>query len=200
MVAPGVKLLNKPEAVSNAINKAKAFELWSKVEGLRIPPFYTSADNVPRDRIILARSSGTGSGGDDITVVRPGEDLPDVPLYVGYIPKTQEYRVHVAKGKAIFVQQKKRRSEAEQTKDEKLLRNHANGWVFCPLELDDVSPEIKDAAVMAVHGLGLCFGACDIILGRDDGAPYVLECNTCPGITSPTLLNAYKKAFESWLV
>lgn len=200
MVAPGVKLLNKPEAVSNAINKAKAFELWSKVEGLRIPPFYTSADNVPRDRIILARSSGTGSGGDDITVVRPGEDLPDVPLYVGYIPKTQEYRVHVANGKAIFVQQKKRRSEAEQTKDEKLLRNHANGWVFCPLELDDVSPEIKDAAVMAVHGLGLCFGACDIILGRDDGAPYVLECNTCPGITSPTLLNAYKKAFESWLV
>lgn len=196
----GVVVLNKPEAVANAINKARAFELWSKVEGLRIPPFYTSRDSVPRTGIILARSSGTSSGGDDITVVRPGEDLPDVPLYVGYIPKTLEYRVHVANSKAIFVQQKKRKSETEQTKDEKLIRNHANGWVFCPLELDDVSPEIKDAAVMAVHGLGLCFGACDIILGRDDNHPYVLECNTCPGITSPTLLNAYKEAFQEWLM
>lgn len=196
----GVVVLNKPEAVANAINKAKAFKLWAAIDGLRIPPFYTESSLVPRTSIILARSSGTSSGGDDITVVRPGEELPDVPLYVGYIPKTHEYRVHVANGAAIFVQQKKRKSEAEQAKDEKLIRNHSNGWVFCPLELDDVSPEIKDAAVMAVHGLGLCFGACDIILGRDDNHPYVLECNTCPGITSPTLLNAYKEAFQSWLI
>lgn len=157
-------------------------------------------ESVDSSGIILARTSITGSSGSGIIVVRPTAPIPDAPLYVEYIPKLVEYRVHVVNGKVIFVQQKKRDSEAEQDKDQKLIRSYNNGWVFCPLELDEVSEEVKDAAVHAVNGLGLHFGACDIVIHRDTAKPYILECNTAPGIVSPTLLAAYQEAFETWLI
>jgi len=70
-----------------------------------VPDFWQSKSEVPRDCIILARRSLTGSGGAGIVVVRPGEELPDAPLYTRYIPKEREYRVHVVDSEVIFIQQ-----------------------------------------------------------------------------------------------
>ena len=199
-VSHNVTIINYPEAVANAVNKIKAFQIWAGTEGVNIPLTYVDKESVDSSGIILARTSITGSSGSGIIVVRPTAPIPDAPLYVEYIPKLVEYRVHVVNGKVIFVQQKKRDSEAEQDKDQKLIRSYNNGWVFCPLELDEVSEEVKDAAVHAVNGLGLHFGACDIVIHRDTAKPYILECNTAPGIVSPTLLAAYQEAFETWLI
>ena len=198
--APHVKVINPPQAISNAVNKTKAFQIWSGISTLNVPMYYIDTPPASFSGILLARTNGNSSGGDDIVVIRGGDSIPSAPLYVEYIPKGVEYRVHVVNGKAIFVQQKKRRSEVEQDKDQKLIRSYNNGWVFCPLELDEVSEEVKDAAVHAVNGLGLHFGACDIVIHRDTAKPYILECNTAPGIVSPTLLAAYQEAFETWLI
>ena len=159
------------------------------------PDVLTSLGTDVRDGIYLARTKVTGSGGDGIVVVRPKDEVPPAPLYVKYIPKREEYRVHVAFGKVIFAQQKRRVIEREQTKDEKLIRNHANGWVFCPVDVESLTEDMKDVALAACASLGLDFGALDIIVGRDDGLAYCLECNSAPGLSSPGLIEAYSKAF-----
>lgn len=195
----GVKVLNPPESVANAVNKVKAFRLWSKLDVLNVPMFYEGEAPESFEGILLARTDVSASSGRGIVVCRPGDTVPAAPLYVTYIPKLVEYRLHVVDNKVIFAQQKKRSSNAEQDKDQKLIRSYDNGWVFCPIDLKDVDEDVKNAGVMAVNGLGLHFGAIDIVIHRDNNKPYILECNTAPGISSPTLLAAYKEAFEAWL-
>ena len=197
---PSTTLVNNPRAVALAVDKLRALSVWSRIDGLHIPEYWTTKPDKVESGIIFARTKVNSSGGAGIVVCRPGDVIPDAPLYVRYIPKREEYRIHVVNNKVIFIQQKKMKLEAELSRDDKLIRNHANGWVFCLVDMDTIPEEIKHAGRLAVNGLGLHFGAVDLLIGRDDGLPYVLECNTAPGLSSPTLLAAYKEAFESWLL
>lgn len=190
--------LNKPEKVRDAIDKLVSFRNM-QAAGVRVPHFQTEKPSLTKGEIWMARANLRGSGGVGISVVRHGDIVPDAPLYVRYIPKVKEYRVHVVNGEAIFCQQKKKEKEADQTKDQKLIRNYDNGWVFC-LCHEDPPEGVKDAAISAVAALGLGHGAVDLILGKSDNLAYVLECNTAPGLSSPTLIEAYKEAFTRWLV
>lgn len=196
----GLRVLNKPEAIARAVDKVSCFRTLQEA-GVRVPEFSTVTPERGR-AIWLARTNVRGSGGDGIVVVRKDTEFPAAPLYVKYVPKVEEYRVHVGpEGGAIFVQQKKRKVtdvEVEQTKDQKLIRNHDNGWVFCLPDDMEAEPllALREEASRAVRALGLDFGAVDVIIGRDDRLPYVLEVNTAPGIESPTLTEAYKQAFE----
>lgn len=187
-------ILNKPQAITNAVDKIKAFELLSN-GGVRVPTFWTNKEAVDRSGVVLARTNTRGHGGDGIVVCRSSDVLVDAPLYVRYVPKTEEYRVHVVNGRAIFVQQKRKERAQEQTADQKLIRNRSNGWVYCLVDLDGFNPQAIDECVRAVAALGLDFGAVDCIIGRDDSLPHVLEINTAPGLHSPTLVQAYKEAF-----
>lgn len=190
----GVRVFNKPEAITVASNKLSTFRRLQEA-GVRIPQFYTEPPPATKNKIILARTNLTGSCGVGIHVVRPGEAMPRAPLYVDYIRKELEYRIHVAGGQVIFVQQKRKKSDREQTENEKLIRNHDNGWVFCPVAPDTVDAGCRDAAVASVAAVGLDFGAVDCVVGRSDGNCYVLEINTAPGIESPQLTEAYRQAF-----
>lgn len=189
---------NPPEKVHDAIDKLVSFRNMQEA-GVRVPTFQTDKPTLDKGDIWLARSNLRGSGGDGITVIRFGDAVVEAPLYVRYVPKKAEYRVHVVNGEAIFCQQKKRERAAEQTKDQRLIRNYDNGWVFC-LCHEDPPEGVKDAAVSAVAALGLGHGAVDIVVGKSDNLAYVLECNTAPGLSSPTLIEAYKEAFTRWLV
>lgn len=185
-------VLNKPEAVALAVDKAASLKKWRE-DGVTVPDFYDSLVGVDRSGIYLARTVLHGSGGAGIVVVREEDEVPEAPLYTRYIPKREEYRIHVAFGRPIFAQQKRREREAEQDRNQKLIRNYDNGWVFCPV---DIPEDLGDVAVAACKSLGLDFGAADIIRGKYDGIGYVLEFNTAPGLSSPTLLESYGKAFR----
>lgn len=195
------KHLNKQEAVEIARNKLSTFR---RLDGqVRVPRYWTTVSDVQwarKDSIILERHSLTGESGAGIVVKRYGEELSTAPLYVEYIRKQDEYRVHVFDGKAIAIQQKRRESDAEQTKDQALLRNRDNGWVFC---VQDISAERKEAvgtiACQAVSCVGLDFGAVDIVVSSRDSLPYVLEINTKPGLSSPTILSAYVEAIKEYV-
>lgn len=189
------KVLNLPSAVADSVNKLVAFTKL-KEEGVNVPVFATHIDQLTRtDSIVLARTVLRGSGGDGIVVLREDDEPVDAPLYVQYVPKKAEYRVHVAAGKVIFVQQKRKRSGVEQDKNQKLIRNYDNGWVFCPVTFDDIDEAHAVESINAVAALGLDFGAVDIITGKDEKV-YVLEVNTAPGLESPQLLAAYAQAFK----
>lgn len=191
---PRQKVLNPPDKVANAIDKLRAFNLW-KERGIAIPFYSDSKCDVDLDNhVYLARLHTTGSGGEGIVVLRKGDEVPEAPLYVRYIPKREEYRVHVFCGSAIHVQQKRRRSGVEQSADEKLIRNYDNGWVFCNVDLTQVDPSLLELAVKACAALGLDFGALDMVKSNHDGEYYVLECNTAPGLDSPTAIQKYTSA------
>jgi glutathione synthase/RimK-type ligase-like ATP-grasp enzyme len=185
--------------VALATDKIAAFRRFVEA-GVPAPPFWLRKEEVDRRGIVLARTKVRGSGGEGIVVVREEGTLPDAPLYTGYIRKDAEYRFHVVCGRVIAVQQKRRDSEAEQTDDQKLIRNHDNGWVFAVNNVvfrnDEQRQACEQASIGAIAALGLDFGAVDLVVAKKTGAPFVLEVNTAPGIESPTILEAYRGAFD----
>jgi len=60
----------------------------------------------------------------------------------------------------------------------------------CPADLDaDTTRRVKDAALAAFRSCGTeVYGRVDVILRASDNAPFVLEINTIPGMTSSSLL------------
>lgn len=191
---PLARMINKAEAVRKAIDKLVSLKTMAEA-GVRLPPYLTNKPELKKGDVWLARTILNGSGGAGIKVIRSKDEVPDAPLYVKYIPKMTEYRVHVVAGNVIFAQQKKRKSDASQTDDQKLIRNHANGWVFCPVDVGTLTEDVRNVAIAAVAALGLDFGAVDLIVGKSDSLAYALEVNTAPGLESEGLIDAYVRAF-----
>ena len=201
--------LNKYVAVHTAVNKLATLNTLDNQQ-VRVPEFrYTGAGDRPEsntsEHIWFARQTLTGSGGEGIVVVRPGETFPAAPLLVKYIPKLVEFRVHafrILNETKFLVRQKLRKSDAEQTRDQRLIRNHDNGWVFGLVRDEDGAAKAAEEAAKAVQVLGLDFGAVDVIIGRDDGLPYVLEVNTAPGLEAEEVINFYRdniiSAYNTW--
>lgn len=193
------KVLNKPSAVAKARDKIKTLDIL-KEQGINVPIYWKTRETVQRTEaeIVLARTTTTGSSGAGIVVVRNNDPLPAAPLYVKYIPKSAEYRVHVFKTSAIFIQQKRPKEGVERTPDQHLIRSHDNGYVFAENNVEFSSEEVKtnvnDQAIKAVRALGLDFGAVDLIVGKKDKKVYVLEINTKPGLESTKLKEAYRDA------
>lgn len=188
---PRARVLNLPEQVGTAANKLAALRIM-QLGGVNIPEFCTNLSEV--SGMWMARTKLTGHSGDGIVVLRDGDEVVEAPLYTRYIKKREEYRLHVVDGKGvIFVQQKRKQAEREQTADERLIRSHDNGWVYC-VEGVEATEAMQEQAIKAVEALGLDFGAVDMVIERDTGIPYVLEVNTAPGLASPTLLAAYVQA------
>lgn len=199
----GQVLLNPPEAVANAKCKLRTFRLF-RDKGVPHPQFWTKEDVKEAERkstILVARTTTRGSGGEGIVIIRPGDKVVDAPLYTKYIRKNAEYRIHVVRDEIVLIQQKRKENDAEQTEDQKLIRNYENGWIFAANNVEFISDEQKEnckkAAVASVRSLGLDFGAVDLVVGLRDGLPYVLEVNTAPGLQSPTLLEGYSKVFST---
>lgn len=192
------KILNPPEAVKRASNKLLTF---STVDMYRVMPVYTTdkaiaAEFIRAGRIIVERHKLTGNSGEGIRIVESVDDLQDCPLYVEYIPKKQEYRVHVFRGSAVDIQRKARRRDVPDDKVNWRIRNHDNGFIFARQEaVGDVPTKVLDYAIFAVRKLGLDFGAVDIVFNEKQNRPYVLEVNTAPGMTGETL-GGYKLRFS----
>jgi len=187
--------LNKPEAVENASDKVKAFEIF-KLAGISTPEFTTdrveARDWAERGSQIVCRTLSRGSEGRGIVMASAAADVVQAPLYVKYVKKTKEFRIHVCNGAVIDMQEKRVRSGSEGNDFE--VRSHANGWVFCHDNVE-VSEAAKQYSIAAVFALGLDFGAVDLIYNEHYGMYYVLEVNTAPGLEGQTL-NKYLSAFR----
>lgn len=127
-----------------------------------------------------------------------------------------EERGTLEQGGVIDIAQKKRRIRADgeeavegadRTVYQRIVRSHANGWVFAHNDLhlpDGTRTAIVDAAIRAVSALGLDFGAVDILVRhrrRDPSSLHslaVAEVNTAPGIENTATLNAYVEAIRGY--
>lgn len=200
------KVINHPDITNIASNKLKFFEKInaSNSQGgayVHIPGFTTDRDtaiNLVEDgNIVVVRHKLTGNSGEGIELIESTEQvMPQAPLYVLYVPKKQEYRVHVADGVVVDLQRKARRKDIPDDQVNWRVRNHDNGFIFARNDLK-VPEMVSIQAVAACKALGLDFGAVDIIYNERQAAAYVLEVNTAPGLTGQTL-EGYANRFKNW--
>lgn len=170
----------------------------------RTPEFSTSSMDaqmwINQGYTVVERHILNGNSGAGIRLVEPGgeEAISRAPLYVRYVPKKQEYRVHVCGGQAVDIQRKARRKDVEDDAINWKIRNHDNGFIFARNEGDVVPPDVIIQSVKAVSLLGLAFGAVDVIFNDKEQKAYVLEVNTAPGL-SGTTLEGYLSRFRDYL-
>lgn len=198
-------LLNFPPKVSIACNKTLTLEAL-KDAGVSTVEFTTDKREAQQWHLegsqIYSRAILSGHSGKGITFNKTSEngceELVEAKLYTKAITgKRREFRVHVFQGKVIHCQTKKRRNgwrELDNYCDE--IRNRHTGWIYS-LDTEHVTEEMKTLAVNAVKALGLDFGGVDII--SKNSKSYVLEINTACGLSNPSTLEAYSKAFKEYL-
>lgn len=191
-------IINEPDAVNKAGNKLLTFECLSGEGDINIPDYTkdyeTAQDWLNSGSKVVCRTQLRGHSGQGIVLHSRGEELTEAPLYVKYVPKTQEYRVHVAFGEVVDQQRKARRHETPDEDVNWQIRNHDNGFIFMR-EGVDLPQRALYQALMAVDQLGLDFGAVDLIYNERQDTYYVLEINTAPGLTGTTLDN-YVEVFR----
>ncbi len=195
--APSPIIWNKTPNVRNASNKLTAFNLFQEAGITEIPEFTTdfnvAAEWVTAGKVVLSRTKLSAHSGAGIVIAARVEDLvQNCPLYVLYRKKKTEYRVHVAFGSVIDVQQKRKRADYDGDTDY-AVRNHHTGWVYCR-EGVEVSTRMEQLAVRACAAVGLDFGAVDIIYNEHLDAYLLLEVNTAPGLEGATV-DKYATAF-----
>lgn len=178
---------NSPANVMRASDKSLSF-VNLRAGGVPTPLFTGLKAEVSRwiCRRVLCRSLLRASCGRGIQILERVSDLPDCSLYVEYMPKDAEFRIHVMAGQVIARQKKVRKIGTTPAME---IRSHDNGWIFArnftdPPEMQ--SGYLNDLAVRAVAALGLDFGAVDIIWSRRRNAAFVLEVNTAPGLEGQT--------------
>lgn len=206
--------LNPPNLVDLAASKIETFKRLYEQE---IPCVRISLDKTRADKWlksghkVLYRRDRL-SGGRGIQVYDGSQQTGPGYFYSRVFGKTHEFRVHVCRGKAIDLTQKKStRRPHEQTEADRLIRTHERGWVFAHdgiiLTKDDQT-KINQLAVDACEALGLDFGAVDILvnLGKIEVVPpanrrivnaVVCEINTRPGLENTRTIDAYANAFIS---
>lgn len=188
---------NSAEAVATASNKLKFFQ---KMDPAIIPKFWTNKEDIPDDAYpIVCRTVLSGHSGAGIVIADTREQLVEAPLYVKYIKKMDEYRVHLGEPAlddepiVIATQRKARRLDVENP-DWK-VRNHENGFIYAR---DREPPyQVIDAAKTAFYHSELTFGAFDVLWNEREQKAYVLEVNTAPGLEGQTVedyVNFFKEA------
>lgn len=201
--------LNSPSAIQASSNKLRSFELLAKAN---VPTVRWAVERGEVEKWFgkghkaLARMQLSSSGGRGIRVIESGKDLVAAPLYTRYFPKTHEFRVHVVGGVAVDLVEKKIRNDLKEDKDNRVIRNHRNGWVFAhggiSLGNNADLDAIRRLGVDAIRAVGLDFGAADILAILGDGNPrrlkiaVVCEVNAAPGIENTQTEQAYVRALN----
>lgn len=194
----GITVLNSPPYVRHASNKKDFFGLMYEKDKEIIPEFWTKKEDIPDDVYpIVCRTVLSGHSGNGIVIATTPGELVEAPLYVRYIKKKDEYRVHLGIAgydgfegqdnpviQTIAVQRKARRADCENPNWQ--VRNHNNGFVFVRSNVNPPDAVIE-AAKKAFTATGLDFGAVDVIWNEHQEKAYVLEINTAPGLEGQTI-------------
>lgn len=198
----GASIINKPDAVRSVSDKLRFFQKCRDNGAPRTPEFTTDRQVVlqwlAEGKKVVARTVLNGHSGEGIVILEgAGVDIPVAPLYTVYVPKKQEWRIHVFRRgnnlKVIDMQRKIRDPDFDGVPDWN-VRSHANGFIFAR-EVDPPNPDILNQAIKALEISGLDFGAVDVIWNEHNAQAYVLEINSAPGLVGQTVRN-YAEAFR----
>jgi glutathione synthase/RimK-type ligase-like ATP-grasp enzyme len=183
--------LNPHEGIPFCSNKLNFFRLINdhQDEDELIPRFWENAEDIPEDAFpIVCRCILNGHSGAGIVIASNREELVPAPLYVQYIKKKDEYRVHVGRRGDeycfIAVQKKAKRLDVQEVNYR--IRNHGNGFVFVRHDIHTPA-SVLDVARKVLQITDLDFGAVDVVYNEHYDRAYVLEINTAPGLEGQTI-------------
>ena len=195
------RVLNNPVIVGDCSNKLRFFK---KVEAynnaieagvgndgsmlVNIPAYATTMDGgkaLAANGLVVERHKLTGHSGEGINIVEGADDITQAPLYVQYVNKISEFRVHVIGGEVCLTQRKVKRADIDPDEVNWKVRNHAGGFIFQQHGIE-VPPQVHEQAVAVIKAVGLDFGAVDIIFNQKKSEAYVLEVNTAAGLMGTT--------------
>ncbi len=203
--------LNTPSAVASSSNKKTFFQtirdsekLYDPDQASDLPEFWLSKADVPSDAfdddgVVVCRTVLNGHSGAGIVLASSPDELVDAPLYVRYVLKKEEYRIHLGRTKegqdyqtkVIAAQRKAKKNDAPVVNWK--IRNLANGFVYTRQNVN-VPPSVMKAAIRVFERSRLDFGAVDVIWNEKSDKAYVLEINTSPGLEGQTVSD-YAKFF-----
>lgn len=197
-------VLNAPVAIDIASDKQRSFQAFLE-NGVMAPAFTTTRSVAIQwledGDMVFARTQLRASSGRGIHIMDP--DHPDTwevtaPLYVKYINKRHEYRIHVFNGRVIDTQRKGLREEYRGQEDVNWkIRNLANGFVFVRNDGHVVPQVALDVGIAAVAAIpGLLFGAVDVVYNETQRQAYAIEVNSAPGLQGTTV-ESYANAFRN---
>ena len=199
--------LNVASAVSNSVDKVKAFSLMREA-GIPTVEFVSDKHSanqwLQEGHTVYARLLTRASGGRGIHIMNP-RGLNQPPY--NYIPNARlytkgvlgdEYRLHVFCGEVIdYTKKVPLRPVSTQGF---LIKNHENGWTFARNIQRRAS--LETLAIQAVKALGLDFGAVDIIMVEGSKGkntwPRILEVNSSAGISGRTV-GVYAEAIKKFV-
>lgn len=195
----GAVVINPPEAIARAVNKLDAFDVMHEAR-VNIPMHQIEKQNAIKHILplgdVVCRTKLNGHSGEGIVIATTQEELVDAPLYVQYVKKKQEYRLHVMHGEVFFTQRKARKVEVPDEEVNWKVRNLKGGFIYANQDVV-VADAAKEQAVLAITALGLDFGAVDIIWNEREDKYYVLEVNTACGLEGTTL-EKYVEQFKRY--
>lgn len=193
-------ILNKPDRIRICSNKLEFFRTIG--DAVPVPEWTESHERamewVAEGLTVCARTVLSGHSAEGLVLMHRDnpDDFVTARLYTKYIPKTDEYRVHVVGDRVVDVQRKALRNGWAEEHGEVnwKVRNLANGFIYMR---NGINPpqSVLDVSIRAVNTIGLDFGAVDVIFNEKRNQPYVLEINTAPGIEGTTVDN-YVEAFK----
>lgn len=171
---------------AGTFNKLQELEML-KEKGVATIPFHQGHAELSLP--VLGRNLQHSKGSDIVVYqVHPGVVPTRIPhdFFTQLIPKSAEYRVWSYRRIPIGVYEKVltypnklgRRGRSRE------IWNRRNGYGFFFRKSEDLDAELRTLGASAVDGVGLDFGAADVIRGRD-GKYYVLEVNSAPGVEGP---------------
>lgn len=193
---------NPPDRVAFVSNKAKFFQAQKGHGNAELlPRFWTRAEDIPADAYpIVCRTKLTGHSGEGIVIVDGPDSLVPAPLYVEYVKKADEYRVHVGllpggRTSIIAVQRKARKLDVPNSEVNWQIRTHNNGFTYVRKDLETPT-EVISAAEEVFKKTGLDFGAVDVVWNQSAKRAAVLEINTAPGLEGTTVTD-YVEFFQA---
>jgi hypothetical protein len=193
-------VVNRPFAVGKMTNKVTFFET---TKGSKDVLDNTSDRSVAIgwNSTVFARTKVSASGGKGIVVFDPETDdadqMPPAPLYTRYVPKTHEYRLHLARSlkgtefqvllaqRKVFVKTPERPSPLDWK-----VRSHDNGFIFQSQPvLEKIPRPVLDAShrVMSTYFGDLHFAALDVMYHDKRKQAWVIEGNTAPGLENASI-------------
>lgn len=185
-------IINNPGIVRICSNKLSLFQFVENQVGL-VPDWTTDIDVVRgwfddhKSLKVVERHKLSSHSGEGIRIVDQKELITVAPLYVKYIPKRDEFRVHMVDGEIIDIQQKKKRLDFDGEVNYN-IRNHAGGFIYAREDIE-VPECVKRVAYQANDCFAewLAIGAMDIIYNSKLDRAYLLEINTAPGLEGRTV-------------
>ena len=189
--------LNHPHSIDLSVDKRRMLVALMR-GGAAIPFFTTSMDEAraisTEGHRVYCRTEVEGHDGSGIVIARKPSEIVPAKLYTQYVQTDREFRVHIFKGRVIFVTEKKQQANESGHGDQ--VRAGSDWFMaWC-----DAAPKVVEAAaVVAQQALGLDFAGVDVGYNSKRGTAVVFETNTAPGSFGRVTLDRYVSAIRSIL-